>query len=188
VVVAFYLGLAIAAFFWHGASQGDNDIWNAPGSDPAWMWGGPALGAALGGLAVLLMRVMDRPERFPWMAWMGELEREFFDVLGELGRGEVIALALASSIAEELFFRGAMMDAWGVVVSTLVFGLAHIPPRLSLWPWTAMAGVFGLLMAGLTLATGNLGAAVAFHFAVNALNLRKIADSRRARRSPGAKA
>ena len=87
-------------------------------------------------------------------------------------------LAAASALGEEILFRGAMLDAWGLWVSSLVFALLHIPPKRSLWPWTVSALLLGLGFGVVTLATGNLGAAVAAHFVINLQNLRYITRNR----------
>ena len=84
---------------------------------------------------------------------------------------ELVLLAAASSVAEEVLFRGAMLDAWGFWASSVVFALLHIPPKRTLWPWTVSSLVLGMGLAGLTLLTGNLGAAVAAHFVINLQNL-----------------
>jgi membrane protease YdiL (CAAX protease family) len=166
VVASFYVALALAGFLWHAISQGDNDCWRAPGvSDTALLWT-PLIGVAFGLLVVLAFRVLERH----W-AWLPNLHREFGSILGRPSGGELLLLAAASAIGEEIFFRGAMLDAWGPWLSSLVFALLHVPPRRDLWAWTASAGLLGLCLAALTLWTGNLGAAVAAHFVINLINL-----------------
>ena len=105
------------------------------------------------------------------MAWLPELHREFRAIFGRPSVRELFLLAASSAIAEELFFRGAMLDAWGVWTSSIVFALLHLPPRRTLWPWTVSSFVLGLGLALLTTWTGNLGAAVAAHFVINMVNL-----------------
>ena len=173
-VVSFYLGLVLAGLVWHGVGQGSNDIWRADARDsPLWLLWGPLIGLGFGLAAVSLMRWIE-----PRFSWMVELRTEFADIFGRATTSEVLWLAGASAIGEELLFRGAMMDAWGLVPSSLVFALLHLPPRRSLWPWTASAALLGLALGGLTLWTGNLGAAVAAHFAINALNMAYITKKR----------
>lgn len=169
-VTSFYLALTIAAFFWHGATQDTNDIWRLnPDQSATYLLITAAIGIVVGLAVVRTFRWME-----PRYVWLERLSYEFRDVLGPLSRLEIFALAAASAIGEELLFRGAMLDNWGLVASTLVFGLIHVPPRWSLWPWTASALVMGLILGVLTLATGNLGAAILTHFMVNYLNLGHI--------------
>jgi membrane protease YdiL (CAAX protease family) len=168
--VGFYLALAIVGFGWHAVSEGSNDLWRTDLGRPAiWLLLGPLLGLLFGLLVVRAMRWLE-----PRHPWMGELSEEFADIFGRASRGEVIWLAASSAVGEEILFRGAMMDAWGLLPSSLVFALLHLPPRRSLWPWTASAAILGLSLGALTLATGNLGAAVLAHFTINALNLAYI--------------
>lgn len=169
-VASFYAALAVAAFFWHGASQDTNDIWHVDAAQ------GLDVQAATLGLGIVSGLLIVRAFRWlePRHRWLQALRTEFRDVLGPLSSSERLVLAAASAIGEELMFRGAMLDNWGLVASTLVFGLIHVPPRWSLWPWTASSLVLGLVLGLLTLATGNLGAAVATHFVINFLNLGHI--------------
>jgi membrane protease YdiL (CAAX protease family) len=169
VVASFYVALALAGFLWHAISQGDNDCWRASGvSDVTLLWT-PLLGIVFGLLVVVAFRLLERR----W-AWLPDLHREFRSILGRPSGSELLLLAAASAIGEEIFFRGAMLDAWGPWLSSLVFALLHVPPRRELWAWTASAGLLGLCLAALTLWTGNLGAAVAAHFVINLLNLAYI--------------
>jgi membrane protease YdiL (CAAX protease family) len=59
-----------------------------------------------------------------------------------------------------------------------VFGLAHVAPRRTLWPWTGFALAAGLLLGALFAATGNLVAPIAAHAAINAVNLRLLTRDR----------
>jgi len=85
----------------------------------------------------------------------------------------------AQTGAEELLFRGYLMQAlaarfksaiiW-MGIPTVLFGLAHyngaLDPKLTVLLICA-TGLFGLVAADLTRITGNLGAAVGFHFTNN---------------------
>lgn len=169
IVVGFYLALALVGFWWHGAAEGTNDIWRAGDRPHHWLALGPVVGALCGLAAVLAMRWLE-----PRFDWMQTLKAEFASIFGRVTRREVLWIAGASALGEEILFRGAMLDAWGWIPSSLIFALLHLPPRRELWPWTASAAVLGALLAGLTLATGNLGAAVVAHFVINALNMAYI--------------
>ena len=90
-------------------------------------------------------------------------------------RHEIVALALLSGFAEELFFRGAVQGAWGWLPATVLFTLLHTGPGSTYKAWTAFAGVAGLALAGLMLWRGNLLAPILAHVVVNAVNLNQLA-------------
>jgi membrane protease YdiL (CAAX protease family) len=173
-VASFYAVLVLVGFFWHATVQGTNDVWRL---DPTQSWATllwtPLVGVAFGLLTVQVFRALE-----VHMAWVSELHREFRAILGRPHTSELVLLAAASALGEEILFRGAMLDAWGLWVSSLIFALLHIPPRLALWPWTASSLLLGLALGAMTLATGNLGAAVAAHFVINLLNLSYITRHR----------
>lgn len=169
MVASFYLALAIVGFLWHAIGQENNDCWRASGVSNFELLWTPLLGVGFGLAVVIAFRVLERRWR-----WLPNLHREFRAILGRPSGAELLLLASASAIGEEVFFRGAMLDAWGPWLSSLVFALMHVPPRRELWPWTLSAGLLGLCLAGLTMLTGNLGAAVAAHFVINLINLAYI--------------
>jgi uncharacterized protein len=76
------------------------------------------------------------------------------------------ALAALSSLAEEIFFRGALMPLIGVWGQALVFGLLHPMPRRA-WLYTAFTFIAGLCFGYATLLTGSLIPAIAAHFVIN---------------------
>ena len=148
-VASFYAALALTAFFWHGATQDTNDLWHVASTQPLTTHlGSWVLGGAVGVAIVRAFRWLE-----PRQPWLQALREEFRAVLGPLSGPERLVLAAASALGEELLFRGAMLDNWGLVASTVVFGLIHVPPRWTLWPWTASSLVLGLVLGLLTLAT-----------------------------------
>ncbi|MBX7083261.1 MAG: CPBP family intramembrane metalloprotease [Nannocystaceae bacterium] len=167
IVVGFYGAVGLVGFFWHATTQDSNDIWRVDGSQtPLTLLWTPLVGVGVGLAVVQLFRALEHH-----LAWLPALHAEFRSLFGRPPAGELVLLAATSAVAEELLFRGAMLDAWGLLPSSVVFAMLHIPPRLSLWPWTASSLLVGLLFAELTLVTGNLGAATAAHFVVNLQNL-----------------
>ncbi len=173
-VVGFYAALLLAGFFWHAVSQDTNDVWRL---DPEQGWVAvlltPLWGVGFGLMTVQVFRALELR-----MRWLSDLHGEFQAMFGRPASWELLLLAGASALGEEVLFRGAMLDAWGLWASSLVFALLHIPKRRSLWPWTLSSFVLGLALGLLTRATGNLGAAVAAHFTINFLNMAYITRNR----------
>jgi len=78
----------------------------------------------------------------------------------------VLAMALAPALAEEIFFRGALLSVlsqrlspgWSLLLSSLLFGLLHLDPAQG-----GAAAVLGLYLGALTLRTGSIHAAILCH-------------------------
>lgn len=168
LVIGLYGGMAIVALL-IGAGRGNPDIFRV-GTAPGWMMlGGPVLGAGVGLAVVGLTRVATRH-----FEWAKDLHASFRDLLGPLSGKEIVILALASSIGEELLFRGALLPWLGLVVQAVIFALLHVGPGKRFLPWTVSAFVLGAGFGALALYTGNLGGPIAAHFMINFLNLRFI--------------
>ncbi|MDZ7703419.1 MAG: CPBP family intramembrane glutamic endopeptidase [Trueperaceae bacterium] len=93
----------------------------------------------------------------------------------------VVGLALATSVSEELLFRGALLAWLGVWPQALLFGLFH-PVPLRAWGYQAYTVVAGLVFGYLTVATGSLWAALLAHFVVNVIGLGQVWRTQRDRR------
>src|SRR5262249_52408664 len=143
------------------AGRGDPDLYRLGASRPAMLALGPLLGAAVGLAVVALTRIATR--RFQWAR---ELHARFPDPPGPLTQREIVILALASSIGEELLFRGALLPWLGVWWQALVFALLHVGPGRRFLPWTASAFVLGVAFGELAVYTHNLGGPIAAHFAI----------------------
>ena len=139
--------------------------------DPRQWWLDLLLGLGTG---LLLLGLWQGAERlFPLAR---ELEHQLGTVLGPLGRSEVIALAVLSGFAEELFFRGAVQGSWGWLAATILFALLHTGPGRAFRLWTLFALLAGVLFGGLMEWRGNLLGPVVAHFLVNAVNLGRLAS------------
>ena len=106
--------------------------------------------------------------------WGKDLARALGVLLGEVRLADCVLLALASGVAEEAFFRGALQPRIGLVAASLVFGLAHFVPRRELAPWTLFSVAAGFALGALYELTGNLLAPVVAHVLINAVNLRAL--------------
>jgi membrane protease YdiL (CAAX protease family) len=158
--------LAVAALV-IGGLDGRLNIYVLPGTGATLtLLLSPLLGVACGLGVVFVSRLCVH--RF---GWARRLHRDFRGLLGALGARDVFVLAAASSIGEELLFRGALLPWLGLLPSTIIFALLHIGPGVRFLPWTASALVVGLVFGWLFQGLGDLGAPIAAHFTINYLNL-----------------
>lgn len=129
-------------------------------------------GGALGAATLLLSRWIARSRR-----GIALLEALRSPTEGA-SDAALFALAIAGGVAEELLFRGVLSQALGVVLSSVLFGLAHQVRGPARWVWAGWALVLGLLLAGLFRSTGSLAGPVLAHCAINFGNLRFLRDAR----------
>jgi hypothetical protein len=168
MVIGLYGAMALVALV-IAAGRGDPDLYRV-GATSHWpLLAGPLAGIAVGLAVVGLTRIATRHYR-----WARELHTNFHDLLGPLTGREIVILALASSIGEEMLFRGALVPWLGPWWQAVVFALLHVGPNKRFWPWTLSALVLGVGFAWLAIWTTNLGAPIAAHFTINFLNLRFI--------------
>ena len=146
-----------------------------------WIWasglpvevGDPARGLGLGlGAAALLAAVNYGVLRFaPPVTPVRALRRLYVETLRPVFAAasgfDMAAVSLAAGLGEELLFRGAVQAEFGVVVASLLFGLAHVGGRDSFvfGVWVAVMG-FGL--GGLAYVGGGLLAPVVAHVVYDA--------------------
>lgn len=167
-----YLAMALAGVVWIGFREGIIPL--GLFLDPRGWWLDLLIGL---GAAALLLGVWTAAERV--LPQAQDLEEKIAELLGPLTRSEAIGLAVLSGFAEEVFFRGALQGALpgiaGWLVASVVFGLVHTGPGRAFRLWTLFALSAGFLLGGLMLWRGNLLSPVVAHFAVNAVNLSRLA-------------
>ena len=78
-----------------------------------------------------------------------------------------------------MFFRGALLQEFGLVVSSLLFGLAHIGPDRRYLAWTAWAVLAGFVYGAIFELSGGLLAPIVAHAGHNAATLMLWKHSRR---------
>ena len=161
------LAVALAWSSWSGrsvlyASQAAAEAGIAPLSNAA-------LGLAVAAVAIWSSRQVTERTR-----WGDALARELAEMLGKRSARECVVLAVASGVAEEVFFRGALQPVLGWLLASLVFGLVHFAPKRELLPWTGFALIAGLVLGALFESTGNLVAPIVAHVGINAVNLRRL--------------
>jgi membrane protease YdiL (CAAX protease family) len=165
-----YLGLGAAALVWGGLRDRPN-VWHLPGHPEPAVLAGIASGLAAGLAIVFASRLALY--RFDWAR---SLHREFRHLLNPMTDFEIVVLAVASSVGEEMLFRGALLPSIGLLGSSAVFALLHIGPKARHLPWTVSSFAAGLLFGGIFMWTGDLTGPVVAHFMVNFLNLRHVAQ------------
>jgi len=173
LVIGLYGGMALVALVF-AAGRGNPDLYRLGDPTAAMLLGGPAIGVAIGLAVVGLTRIATHQ-----FQWARDLHASFRDLLGPLSMREIVILALASSIGEELLFRGALLPWVGIWIQAIVFALLHVGPKKRFLPWTASALVLGAAFGWLAVWTGNLGGPIAAHFTINFMNLRFIVREKR---------
>jgi membrane protease YdiL (CAAX protease family) len=161
LAAVFYGLLVVAAAVWCGLSGMDLPVL---GERPAaGLLLGLATAAGTVSLSLLAYRLIPVTRKLA-----EELAPTLVDGTDRAG---LVLLALFSGIGEEAFFRGAVQQEFGILIASVVFGLAHVGPdrRFLLWTvWAVLAGVvFGVLFQ----ITGGLLAPVTAHAAHNAATL-----------------
>ena len=136
---------------------------------------GTVLGAA--GAAVLafvnFMLLRWAPD-LPVIRSLRRVYREVFRPLfSRIGVRETILISMAAGVGEELLFRGAVQQEWGLIPASLLFGAAHFggTGTLGFAVWAAAIGGF---LGWLALAAQGLLAPVVAHMLYDALALAYI--------------
>jgi membrane protease YdiL (CAAX protease family) len=110
-------------------------------------------------------------------AWARALHSALRPAVHGAADGGLLAIAVASALAEELLFRGLLVQAVGIAFSSLVFGALHQIRGQARWWWMALAAAMGLLFAVTFRATGSLLGPIFAHAAINGANLRYLRDN-----------
>lgn len=168
LVLSVYLAFAAAGLVW-STLRGHPNVWRWNDREDPQVWIGTLAGLLIGLGVVFASRLAVH--RFDWAR---ALHRDLRALLGPLPDSEIVVLATASSVGEEIFFRGALMPVIGLTASSAVFALLHIGPKARFLPWTASSFVIGLMLGQLFIWSGDLTGAVVAHFTVNFLNLRYL--------------
>jgi membrane protease YdiL (CAAX protease family) len=162
-----YLGLGAAALG-VGSLRGQPNVWHLAGREPA------VIAGILGGLAAGFAIVFASRMALYRFEWARALHRDLRHLLFPLSDVEIVVLAAASSVGEEMFFRGALLPTVGLFGSSAIFALLHVGPKARHLPWTASSFGAGLLFGAMFMWTGDLTGPVVAHFLVSFLNLRHV--------------
>lgn len=129
------------------------------------------LGVAGAALTIIVTRALFRRAR-----WARALHGELRPIVSGEGGGVLLLMALASSVGEELFFRGFLSVTVGVILSSLAFGALHQVRGRGRIGWAASAFVMGVFLSLVYGITGQLVGCVVAHAIVNVVNLQYVRD------------
>jgi uncharacterized protein len=147
---------------------------------PSWLGleGGVATIASTGlGAILAAATIVLTPRLVGRFAWAQELHETLRPVVHGAGGLRLAATAALSGIAEELFFRGMLVQVAGLVIASLAFGVLHQVKGPGRWVWATWATVMGLLLGVVFCLTGSLVGPILAHVAINAVNLRYLRDN-----------
>lgn len=163
----FYLALAIAGVVWVGLRDGaiELSLFLSPESWLIDLGIGAAAAALLSGFWQLGALFLPAARR---------LEGIVAKTIGPLNGAEIVVLAALSGFSEELFFRGAVQEHWGLVPATILFALLHVGPGVEFRMWTLFALIAGGALGALLLWRGTLLAPITAHVLVNLVGLLRI--------------
>jgi membrane protease YdiL (CAAX protease family) len=120
-------------------------------------------------LAGYLLFLMSRS-----LAAFGQLreliESYLIPMLAELKPFDLVIMAVVSGFCEEIFFRGVGQAQLGVVITSICFGLFH-DPTFRHPSYAVVAFLYGLILGGLYMYTGNLWAPIIAHVVHNLISL-----------------
>jgi membrane protease YdiL (CAAX protease family) len=144
-----------------------------------WLELRPALGlgiSAAAGIALALAIILSTRIAVNRFGWARRLRCELRPVARDLSLGQILMLAGLSSLGEELLFRGLLTPVAGVLLSAVLFGLAHQIKGPSRWVWAGWATGVGLALGAIFALTGSLVGPLLSHAVVNAVNLSYLRD------------
>ena len=170
VVASFYFALTLVAVILISFRVNAAPDFYQPSSLPGRDWLGPT---SLSLSVILIVHLASVFSVKKWRTLQKNL-RDLEALFGLLNHRQIFLIALCSGIAEELFFRGWLLNETGLIVSSLIFGAAHIPPNRAWLFWPLSALLMGLFLGALCLWTDTLFYAVGVHVGINFLNILRL--------------
>ncbi len=143
---------------------------------PRWPWPqGLLLGLATGAALLAVAWWLER--RVPSFRWASRLLERTLRRL-QLPASWIVALALATAVSEEAFFRGALLGlihppALALPLQAALFGALHPVPRRG-WAYPAFAVAAGLAFGAVTLLSGSLLPSMVAHALINLQGLLEV--------------
>lgn len=94
-------------------------------------------------------------------------------LFGRLSGVSIVVIGAAAGLGEEWLFRGILQPVLGLLITSVLFGLAHVG-GLKMLPFGVWATAMGLAMGGLAMTTGGLIAPIVAHGVYDMLALEYI--------------
>lgn len=161
-----YFVMLIAALAWIGL-RGRMAVLPelAIGERGIWVSAGAGLATGLGLAALLQLAGMSSTA-------VRRCEQRILALLGPLEDGGILLLSLLAALAEELFFRLAVQDAFGAPVAVALYVALNTGPGY--WAWAPIALVAGVAFSALVATGFGLLSATVAHAVMNYLAMRRI--------------
>ena len=83
---------------------------------------------------------------------------------------DIVLLSCVSGFCEEIFFRGVLQKAFGIVLASVGFGLLHLP-GLKFWIYALWATLSGVLFGILFNVSGSLWLPITAHITNNIVGM-----------------
>jgi uncharacterized protein len=162
--------MVLGALIWVNVLRGDNATDEWFGTDSVvQIVAELSLGLVVGAVFSLIVWVLGR--QLPAFGTIRERLIQVLDV-GALRWWHVIAMSLLAAVPEEMLFRGAMQPAFGLIVTSIIFGALHsITPAYFIYATAA-----GLALGFAFEETSALWLPIAAHFAVDYVSLTLLAN------------
>ena len=129
------------------------------------------LGACGAALALILTRLL-----FTRAKWARALHDKLRPLVRHEDDAVIWLMAIASSVGEELFFRGFLSVTIGIWLSSIAFGVLHQVRGAGRFGWAGSAFAMGLFLSVLYALTGQLVGCIVAHAIVNVVNLHYLRD------------
>jgi membrane protease YdiL (CAAX protease family) len=163
-LVIVYGGLSLLCLIWEYFSR-DNMLWSwleSKSPEPHYII------FSIFFVALYIAFATGLPKMFPWAR---ELEKVFRQVLTPLSYFQIFYLAILSGFIEEWFFRGILLNQFGLVLSSIIFGLAHLIPVPKLWLWSLWTFAIGALLGAIYRGSDSLVLVALIHTIINGVLL-----------------
>ncbi len=92
---------------------------------------------------------------------------------------DIVILSMVSGFSEEIFFRGLLFTHFGIIVSSLAFGILHMP-GFKFWIYAVWAALSGVLFCFFLSLSGSLWLPIIAHIINNMIGmfiLQKVKNS-----------